>query len=297
MRVGRLDDGLDDDVGEGVDVDTDDALDDLADDELGDVAANRLSESPDTDPGKSAEAGDAGLDRHTRPDAPADDPRPETEIAGHDDPQHRAEAWAAYHDKVDDIYRAYAIDQGCERVQEIEEKIVTPAMQRIEAEDPSRHLVGLDHCLKGKDRIEEKVTKWMDADAGLTAEKAFSLLKDSIRYTFGYPENRYAEGVHSDCGRLADQGFKLVELRNMWDNDQYKGINSRWRVPDSGQMFEVQFHTEASFAAKQETHWAYEKLRSASTSGSEQDELVEYQRRITGRVQVPPGTADIPDYP
>ena len=52
----------------------------------------------------------------------------------------------------------HAIDQGYARVREIEEKTVTPAMRRIEAEDPDRHLVGLEHRLKGRERIEEKVT-------------------------------------------------------------------------------------------------------------------------------------------
>ena len=88
-----------------------------------------------------------------------------------------------------------------------------------------------------------------------------------------------------------------MELRNSWSKDQYKGINSRWRIPESGQLFEVQFHTKASYEAKQETHWAYEKLRSPSTPESEQDELVEYQRRIFSRVEVPPRAEDIPDYP
>jgi hypothetical protein len=204
---------------------------------------------------------------------------------------------ADYRAAVDAAYREYAIDQGCTRVREIEEHVVTPAMRRIEAEDPNRHLVGLDHRLKGEARLTEKVRNWMDAEPTLTAEKAFSLLKDSIRYTFAYREDRYADGVEADCGRLEAEGFELVERRNSWSNDQYKGINSRWRVPESGQVFEVQFHTEASFEAKQETHWAYEKLRSSSTTEAEQDELVEYQRRVTGRVEVPPGAPGIPGYP
>ena len=45
---------------------------------------------------------------------------------------------------VDAAYRAYAIDQAYERVREIERGTVTPAMKRIEAEDPDRHLAGLE---------------------------------------------------------------------------------------------------------------------------------------------------------
>ena len=46
-----------------------------------------------------------------------------------------------------------------------------------------------------------------------------------------------------------------------WSDDKYKGINSQWIEPDSGQRFEVQFHTRISFEAKQLTHHAYERLR------------------------------------
>jgi hypothetical protein len=62
----------------------------------------------------------------------------------------RVERALEHRANVDAVNRAYAIDQGCARVQEIEEKTVTPAMRRIEAEDPGRHLAGLEHRLKGK---------------------------------------------------------------------------------------------------------------------------------------------------
>ncbi len=65
---------------------------------------------------------------------------------------------AEYRATVDAVYRARTVDQGCARVREIEETTVTPAMRSIESEDPTRHLAGLEHRLKGKDRIEEKTS-------------------------------------------------------------------------------------------------------------------------------------------
>jgi hypothetical protein len=197
---------------------------------------------------------------------------------------------------VEAVNRAYAIDQGYARVQEIEEKTVTPAMRRIEAEAPDRHLAGLEHRLKGKDRLAEKiesdVTKW-----GVTPEQAFFNIKDAIRYTLEYPDNRYTDGVLMDCHRMEDAGFELAERRNSWDGDQYKGINSRWRVPEDGQLFEVQFHTRASFEAKEETHAAYERLRTLPEDHEDIHKLRDYQREITAKVPVPPGALDIPNYP
>jgi hypothetical protein len=196
---------------------------------------------------------------------------------------------------VDARYRAYAIDEAYEKVRSIERGTVTPAMKRIEAEDPERHLAGLEFRLKGRDRLAEKA----DFDVqkkGVTVDQAIANVKDAIRYTFCYCEDAYTEGVYADCERLTDTGFELVERRNSWDKEQYKGVNSRWRVPADGQLFELQFHTQASLDAKEETHWAYEKLRAGVPTPAEQRELEDYQKRITARVPIPPGAQDIPDY-
>jgi hypothetical protein len=192
--------------------------------------------------------------------------------------------------------RAYAIDQGYARVKEIEEKTVTPAMRRIEAEDPDRTLVGLENRLKGKDRLAEKVTEAIE-ERGHAVGQAFGLMKDTIRYTFCYPDDRYTEGVYADCGRLEQAGFERYDRRNSWVQAEYKGINSRWQVPESGQIFEVQFHTQTSLNAKEETHWAYERLRSFPENEVEVRELHAYQREVTSKVPIPLGALEIPDYP
>lgn len=197
---------------------------------------------------------------------------------------------------VDARYRAYAIDEAYAKVRDIERGTVTPAMKRIEAEDPERHLAGLENSLKGKDRLAEKINFDVQKK-GVTIDQAIANVKDAIRYTFCYSEDAYTDGVHTDCDRLADTGFELVERRNSWDKEQYKGINTRWRVPADGQVFELQFHTRASLDAKEETHWAYEKLRAGVPTPAEQRELEDYQKRITARVPIPPGAQDIPDYP
>jgi hypothetical protein len=207
----------------------------------------------------------------------------------------RLEAHAELRVNAADAYRAYTVDRGCDRVREVEETVTTPAMRRVEAEDPSRTLVGLEFRLKGRDRLSEKVAFDM-AKKGITADQAFAGVKDAIRYTFEYPENGYTCGVYADCDRIASEGFELVERRNSWAKEEYKGINSRWRTLENGQMFEVQFHTEVSFEAKQATHWAYERLRSGVPPG-EQKQLDQFQRDVSARVPIPPGAGDIPDYP
>jgi hypothetical protein len=96
---------------------------------------------------------------------------------------------------------------------------------------------------------------------------------------------------------MKDKGFELDKLKNSWSDDQYKGINSQWIEPESGQRIEVQFHTRISYEAKQLTHKAYERLRTKQADALEELVLEGFQRKVTAEVPVPPGATDIPDYP
>jgi hypothetical protein len=188
------------------------------------------------------------------------------------------------------------VEKRCETIAEIERDVVSPAMRDIEACDPDRRLVGFEHRLKGLDRIKDKVA----ADISLksrTPEQAISNVKDLVRYTFQYSEAAYADGVRADIDRLRNRGFEQVELRNSWTDSHYKGINSRWWEPATGQLFEVQFHTQTSYEAKQLTHVAYERLRNPATPDAERDELEVFEQAVSGQVGVPYGATRIPDFP
>jgi hypothetical protein len=188
------------------------------------------------------------------------------------------------------------VEAACDRIADRERKKISPAMREVESQDPDRHLIGLRNCLKGRDRIKDKVYRSIK-NFGRSPEQAVSRVPDTIRYTFQYREDRYTQGVTADVTRLTEQGFKLSRLRNSWSEDQYKGINSQWVEPDSGQRFEVQFHTRISFEAKQLTHGAYERLRTGQPDKFEQMVLEAFQKKVTADVPVPRGATDIPDYP
>jgi hypothetical protein len=190
------------------------------------------------------------------------------------------------------------VEAACDRIAKLEKDRISPAMRAIESQDPDRHLVGFDRRIKGRDRIKEKVCGTIK-DFNRSPEQAVSLVPDAIRYTLEYRDSRYIQGVWADIDRLKGEGFKLDKLKNSWsdDNDQYKGINSQWIEPDTGQRFEVQFHTRISFEAKQLTHDAYKRLRTGQPDKFEQMVLEAFQRKVTADVPVPPGVTDIPDYP
>jgi hypothetical protein len=187
------------------------------------------------------------------------------------------------------------IEAECGRIVEREQEKISPAMRDTENQDPTRHLVGFEHRLKGRDRIKEKVHDNLN-EYSLSLDEAVSFIPDAIRYTFQYEEVRYTQGVREDIARLKGQGFTLDKLKNSWSDDQYKGINSQWIEHDTGQRFEVQFHTRISLEAKQLTHDAYARLRTLQTDKFEEMVLEAFQKRVSSEVSIPPGAAEIPDY-
>jgi hypothetical protein len=187
------------------------------------------------------------------------------------------------------------VEAECDRIAQREKERISPAMRAIESQDPDRQLIGFEHRLKGRDRIKEKVYDRIKLLKN-SPEDAVSHVSDTIRYTFQYRESRYTQGVWTDIERLKGEGFRLHKLKNYWSDDQYKGINSTWIEPDTGQRFEVQFHTRISFEAKQLTHPAYERLRTKQADVFEELVLEAFQKKVTADVPVPHGAAEIPHY-
>jgi hypothetical protein len=203
-------------------------------------------------------------------------------------------AWRGGGDRYLDAQANAEVEPGCGRIREVGENVITPAMRAIEAEDPDRHLIGLEHRLKGTERLKEKVAGALEEQPDLTPRQALSAVPDAIRFTFCYSEEQYTAGVYADLERLTVRGFELAKpLKNSWDSDQYKGINGQWREPATRQLFEVQFHTQASFEAKQLSHAAYERIRNPQTSDAELRELEDFQRQVCAKVPIPPGGTEI----
>jgi hypothetical protein len=83
---------------------------------------------------------------------------------------------------------------------------------------------------------------------------------------------------------------------NSWGNEEYKGVNTRWRDPEANLIFEVQVHTYESLDTKERTHKVYERINDARTPVEEIEILRDYQRRVSAQVPQPKGWEDIPDY-
>src|ERR1700722_12270295 len=209
-------------------------------------------------------------------------------------------SWRGKGGRTLDAASSAEIDLGYARIREVGQNVIGPAILRVAAEDPTRTLAGFDCRIKGKDRLKEKVADEMRSTPGITPEQALASIADVVRFTFTYGEGAYTAGVRKDVERLEAVGFTQVERRNTWSSEQYKGINTRWREPDSGVIFEVQFHTQASLEAKELTHEAYEGIRSldggSAESVREVTELKKFQRQVNDNVPIPPGVMEYEDY-
>jgi hypothetical protein len=173
---------------------------------------------------------------------------------------------------------------------------ILPALKRVEAAEAGRHLAGLKNMLKGENRLKEKIADAVRGRPGLTVGQALEIVPDAVRFTFTYEPARYADGVLTDVDRLKAEGFELMKLKNLWADEQYKGINSQWRRPETGLRFEVQFHTQESLEAKELTHEVYERIR-APAPPAERVELEHFQRTANALLVTPERTAEIKDFP
>jgi hypothetical protein len=188
------------------------------------------------------------------------------------------------------------VDAGCDQIAKAETRI-TDRM-----EDTGRasvgELTGKEYRLKERDRLKDKVAAELATNFDADVHEVMASVHDGVRYTLQYSEAEYSSGVLADITCMKDQGFKLTRLKNLWSDAEYKGINSQWHDNETGQAFEMQFHTQASFEAKQITHKAYERLRNQQkTAGKESRELKNYQCEVTSRIPIPNGALDIPEYP
>ncbi len=175
---------------------------------------------------------------------------------------------------------------------------LTPAMRRIETQLDHGHLVEDTEkfALKEPDRFKEKFARLIERYPGADPRELAAGIADGIRYTIILDFDQYTEGLAAGQVLLAGAGCERIETKPSWDSDQYKGVNSQWREPSAGVLFEVQFHTEESWDAKQKTHDAYERIQAPGTSVEEVERLRDYQRWVSAQVRVPQGALDIEPY-
>ncbi|MEU8972991.1 ATP nucleotide 3'-pyrophosphokinase [Streptomyces monashensis] len=151
-------------------------------------------------------------------------------------------------------------------------------------------LVGFDHRLKSPDSLKRKVATSLKDDPGQNVDTVLDRLTDAVRYTLQWPDATYTTGATRASALLSAWGNDSTKWSNTWSRTHgYKGLNTGWRAPRSGQLFEVQFHTPESKHAQEVTHQLYEEQRLPSTTPARKKELQAQQDAVFNAVPVPAG--------
>jgi hypothetical protein len=175
---------------------------------------------------------------------------------------------------------------------------LTPAMRRIEAQLEHGQLLPETEssALKPADGFKQKLADLIMRHPDKSAEELALEVHDGIRYAFIFDAEHYADGTLQAHSRFKGNGFDLEVRRNCWQHQEYKGINSRWRDPAHDLVFEVQFHTAASWDVSQRGHSLYEAITDPATPPEERARLRSIYAEMSAAVPVPRGCATIPAY-
>jgi hypothetical protein len=175
---------------------------------------------------------------------------------------------------------------------------LTPAMRRIDAQLGQGHLLPdtESRALKPPDSFRQKLADLILRHPDKSAEELALEVPDGIRYAFIFEPQHYAEATLQAHSRLKGNGFDLEARRNCWQGPEYKGVNSRWRDPAHDLVFEVQFHTAASWDLAERAHPLYEAIRDPATPAAERERLRAIYAEMSAAVPAPPGCTAIPDF-
>lgn len=111
--------------------------------------------------------------------------------------------------------------------------------------------------------------------------------KDLLRYTITSNSKNYVSTVISSIKNLELDGYKIIGSKFSWPGSFYQGINLTFEK--DSQIFELQFHTEESFYAKDNgTHMFYEIKRNKVFDDLPVQDVANYaQMLMQSQVEVP----------
>jgi len=160
---------------------------------------------------------------------------------------------------------------------------VTNALQNI-VKNIGGKLEGLDYRLKLQDSLVRKIAT--DAEIQeIPLSEAAQNINDALRYTAIIDPVSFGDNILRAFDKLETAGYTKVAVKNTFTRGSvYKGVNTTFRT-ESGQNFELQFHTSGSFNIKQNiNHVLYEELRLPSTPVQRQKELIKTMKMNSDKI-------------
>ena len=169
------------------------------------------------------------------------------------------------------------------------EPALTALLQSL-ATETGAEMTGLEFRFKTGESIRRKIGLILGRDPSPAVWEV--VIEDALRYTFlvdDAPPGYYDDTVRMVLQALEAEGHAVIKIKNYWPRgDAYSGVNSVLWSPE-GLVWELQFHTPASLAAKSFTHPLYEEMRLADTPVDEKDRLFDEMVERWDAVPVPAG--------
>lgn len=133
-------------------------------------------------------------------------------------------------------------------------------------------------------------------------EHAAAEIHDLVRYTATWPLAKYAKGVNDFLDGMRARGFTVFvdrgqqQVKNYMhsgEGNTYRGINANLVDPNTGQVFEVQFHTVRSLRTAERMHDFYEGIRKLPKDDPRYVSGCAYMEAEWNAVPIPPGSESI----
>jgi hypothetical protein len=152
---------------------------------------------------------------------------------------------------------------------------------------------GLSHykdCFKSKQALAEKLKRLCEKD-DVDEEQAAAQINDALRYYAVLPAQGFGQQVRSVVDGLATQGFQCVKWTNTFvPGARYKAINAAFQTAEGG-VFELQFHTDASFKARRTGHRRYKESQRLEEGAPRRIQIEQALLDLASGVEAPQGLA------
>ena len=164
-------------------------------------------------------------------------------------------------------------------------------------------LEGTEFSVKTANSIHDKLQRMeqyaIEHNKPFYPTTEFGRMKDIIRYTEICSHDNIIATTGNTISQLENKGYVLSGIKNYYSHPfpktGYMGIHMNFISP-YGNEFELQVHSPESFAAKQEGHALYEKLRSVATMAQDKERLSVEITRIHQSVKRPKDYETLVDY-
>lgn len=164
--------------------------------------------------------------------------------------------------------------------------------------DNGARFEGLDHRLKGQSSLVRKIKTDASGNKDIKVlKKSADAINDNLRYTAILDDNKFGDSYKGIVKNLEGKGYEVVKVKNtMGDlNGGYRGVNTQVR-DKNGYIFELQFHTKASFDTKSEQHKQYEIVRSETAKESQKVRARKEMAEAYLSIPMPTGVNDIKSF-